>query len=207
MSYAPLRSALESSHHGHWPKLLDRLITLEGRWVICVEVTCGYVYLYRELSRMATAHYLVRCIHAMLTSGQAWRVAASDTDVRIQRRKEQETSEGKTHTRRSAGLPGWTPIEGTEARRPSYGDRSRPARRLLAPPKGWRRIDAWNSRDRLDNGLLIDVPELNVPRFRRNPHSASGTQQRGHTAKHDGPRLVGGAFCHPCAQYVSSNRR
>jgi hypothetical protein len=39
---------------GHWPKLLDRLRTVEGPWTICFEATCGYGYLYRELSRMAT---------------------------------------------------------------------------------------------------------------------------------------------------------
>jgi len=38
---------------GHWPKLLDRLRTIEGPWTICFEATCGYGYLYRELSRMA----------------------------------------------------------------------------------------------------------------------------------------------------------
>jgi transposase len=38
---------------GHWPKLLDRLRTVEGPWTICFEATCGYGYLYRELSRMA----------------------------------------------------------------------------------------------------------------------------------------------------------
>jgi len=39
---------------GHWPKLLDRLKEVEGPWTICFEATCGYGYLYRELSRMAT---------------------------------------------------------------------------------------------------------------------------------------------------------
>ncbi len=38
---------------GHWPKLLDRLRTVEGPWTICFEATCGYGYLYRELSTMA----------------------------------------------------------------------------------------------------------------------------------------------------------
>jgi len=38
---------------GHWPKLLERLKTLTGRWTICFEATCGYGYLYRELSRLA----------------------------------------------------------------------------------------------------------------------------------------------------------
>jgi transposase len=38
---------------GHWPKLLERLKTPTGRWTICFEATCGYGYLYRELSRLA----------------------------------------------------------------------------------------------------------------------------------------------------------
>ncbi len=38
---------------GHWPKLLDWLKVIEGPWRICFEATCGYGYLYRELSRMA----------------------------------------------------------------------------------------------------------------------------------------------------------
>jgi transposase len=38
---------------GHWTKLLERLATLKGQWMICFEATCGYGYLYRELSRMA----------------------------------------------------------------------------------------------------------------------------------------------------------
>ena len=38
---------------GHWPKLLDRLRSVEGPWTICFEATCGYGYLYRELSRLA----------------------------------------------------------------------------------------------------------------------------------------------------------
>jgi transposase len=38
---------------GHWPKLLDRLRGVQGAWTICFEATCGYGYLYRELSRMA----------------------------------------------------------------------------------------------------------------------------------------------------------
>jgi transposase len=39
---------------GHWPKLLDRLSLLKGPWTVCFEATCGYGYLYRELSRIAT---------------------------------------------------------------------------------------------------------------------------------------------------------
>jgi transposase len=39
---------------GHWPKLLDRLSVLKGSWTVCFEATCGYGYLYRELSRIAT---------------------------------------------------------------------------------------------------------------------------------------------------------
>lgn len=39
---------------GHWPKLLDRLGVLKGPWTVCFEATCGYGYLYRELSRIAT---------------------------------------------------------------------------------------------------------------------------------------------------------
>lgn len=38
---------------GHWPKVLERLRTVGGPWTICFEATCGYGYLYRELSRMA----------------------------------------------------------------------------------------------------------------------------------------------------------
>jgi transposase len=38
---------------GHWPKLLERLRTMAGPWTICFEATCGYGYLYRELSRVA----------------------------------------------------------------------------------------------------------------------------------------------------------
>jgi len=38
---------------GHWPKLLERLRTVERPWTICFEATCGYGYLYRELSSMA----------------------------------------------------------------------------------------------------------------------------------------------------------
>lgn len=38
---------------GHWPKLLERLRTLGKPWTICFEASCGYGYLYRELSRMA----------------------------------------------------------------------------------------------------------------------------------------------------------
>jgi len=38
---------------GHWPKLRERRKTLTGRWTICFEATCGYGYLYRELSRLA----------------------------------------------------------------------------------------------------------------------------------------------------------
>jgi transposase len=38
---------------GHWPKLLERLKTVGGRWTVCFEATCGYGYLYRELSQMA----------------------------------------------------------------------------------------------------------------------------------------------------------
>ena len=38
---------------GHWTKLLERLATLKGKWMICFEATCGYGYLHRELSRMA----------------------------------------------------------------------------------------------------------------------------------------------------------
>jgi len=39
---------------GHWPKLLDRLSALKGPWTVCFEASCGYGYLYRELSRIAT---------------------------------------------------------------------------------------------------------------------------------------------------------
>ena len=39
---------------GHWTKLLERLATLKGKWMICFEATCGYGYLHRELSRMAS---------------------------------------------------------------------------------------------------------------------------------------------------------
>ncbi len=38
---------------GHWPKLLDRLATIKGKWTVCFEASCGYGYLHRELSRMA----------------------------------------------------------------------------------------------------------------------------------------------------------
>jgi len=38
---------------GHWPKLLDRLATIKGKWTVCFEASCGYAYLHRELSRMA----------------------------------------------------------------------------------------------------------------------------------------------------------
>jgi len=38
---------------GHWAKLLERLRTVAGPWTICFEATCGYGYLYRELSRLA----------------------------------------------------------------------------------------------------------------------------------------------------------
>ena len=38
---------------GHWPKLLERLAMIKGRWTICFEASCGYGYLHRELSRMA----------------------------------------------------------------------------------------------------------------------------------------------------------
>ena len=39
---------------GHWAKLLDRLSIIKGKWTVCFEATCGYGYLYRELSRMAS---------------------------------------------------------------------------------------------------------------------------------------------------------
>jgi transposase len=39
---------------GHWPKLLERLSQVPKPWSICFEATCGYGYLYRELSKMAT---------------------------------------------------------------------------------------------------------------------------------------------------------
>jgi transposase len=39
---------------GHWAKLLDRLYTIRGKWTVCFEATCGYGYLYHELSRMAS---------------------------------------------------------------------------------------------------------------------------------------------------------
>ena len=39
---------------GHWTKLLERLATIKGKWTICFEATCGYGYLHRELSRMAS---------------------------------------------------------------------------------------------------------------------------------------------------------
>ena len=91
---------------GHWPKLLDRLAAIKGKWAVCFEATCGYGYLHRELSRMASrvdvAHpgqlrlifrakrkndrvdsrklakllYLLRCMHAMLIRGEPWREAA-----------------------------------------------------------------------------------------------------------------------------------
>jgi hypothetical protein len=38
---------------GHWAKLLERLRTVTGPWTVCFEATCGYGYLYRELSRVA----------------------------------------------------------------------------------------------------------------------------------------------------------
>ena len=38
---------------GHWPKLLARLATLKEPWTVCFEATCGYGFLYRQLSRMA----------------------------------------------------------------------------------------------------------------------------------------------------------
>jgi transposase len=38
---------------GHWPKLLDRLATIKGKWTVCFEASCGYGYLHRELSRIA----------------------------------------------------------------------------------------------------------------------------------------------------------
>jgi len=38
---------------GHWTKLLERLATIKGQWMICFEATCGYGYVHRELSRMA----------------------------------------------------------------------------------------------------------------------------------------------------------
>ena len=45
---------------GHWPKLLERLAQIAGPWSICFEATCGYGYLYRELStlgaRVIVAH-------------------------------------------------------------------------------------------------------------------------------------------------------
>ena len=34
--------------------MLDQLRTVEGPWRICFEATCGYGYLYRELSRLAS---------------------------------------------------------------------------------------------------------------------------------------------------------
>ena len=40
---------------GHWPKLLDRLATIKEPWTVCFEATCGYGYLHRELSRMASS--------------------------------------------------------------------------------------------------------------------------------------------------------
>jgi transposase len=38
---------------GPWPKLLEHLATIREPWTICFEATCGYGYLYRELSRLA----------------------------------------------------------------------------------------------------------------------------------------------------------
>jgi transposase len=38
---------------GYWAQLLERLRTLAGPWTICFEASCGYGYLYRELSRLA----------------------------------------------------------------------------------------------------------------------------------------------------------
>lgn len=43
---------------GHWPKLLDRLAALKEPWTVCFEATCGYGFLYRELSRIAS-HVIV----------------------------------------------------------------------------------------------------------------------------------------------------
>ena len=40
---------------GHWPKLLDRLAALKEPWTVCFEATCGYGYLHRELSHMASS--------------------------------------------------------------------------------------------------------------------------------------------------------
>jgi len=37
---------------GHWPKLLERLAQVAKPWSICFEASCGYGYLYRELSKM-----------------------------------------------------------------------------------------------------------------------------------------------------------
>jgi transposase len=37
---------------GHWPKLLERLSQVPKPWSICFEATCGYGYLYRELSKL-----------------------------------------------------------------------------------------------------------------------------------------------------------
>jgi transposase len=37
---------------GHWPKLLEHLSQVAKPWSICFEATCGYGYLYRELSKM-----------------------------------------------------------------------------------------------------------------------------------------------------------
>lgn len=38
---------------GLWPKLLEHLAMIAEPWTICFEATCGYGYLYRELSRKA----------------------------------------------------------------------------------------------------------------------------------------------------------
>lgn len=38
---------------GHWPKLLEHLAMITEPWTICFEATCGYGYLYRQLSRLA----------------------------------------------------------------------------------------------------------------------------------------------------------
>jgi transposase len=38
---------------GYWPKLLEHLSQVPKPWSICFEATCGYGYLYRELSKMA----------------------------------------------------------------------------------------------------------------------------------------------------------
>jgi transposase len=60
---------------GHWPKLLERLRTVEGPWTICFEATCGYGYLYRELSGMAKLLYLDEVPEAYVPGQdvQSWR--------------------------------------------------------------------------------------------------------------------------------------